>query len=148
MSDFSLTPIRFPPAVLDLHVDELCALHGILRLSGSRGRAEVRRRNGTRTVAIRIPPVRGQVTYLIALHEIGHLIGPGRSGTRLEKEAAAWRWALAEALVEPTDACRRRIGKRLRSYVVWAERRQHRRRPPVIPARESAFWPLLAYLEA
>ncbi len=119
-----------------------------MRLDGSRGRAEVRRRNGRRTIAIRVPPVRGQVTYFVALHEIGHLVGPGRSGTRLEKEAAAWRFALHMALVEPTDACRRRIGRRLRSYVTWAEARQHRRRPPVLPAPDSPFWPLLRYLEA
>ena len=136
------------PADLDRHVDELCELHGIVRLSGSRGRAEVRRQNGRRAVAIRIPPIRGQVTYFVALHEIGHLIGPGRSGTRLEKEAAAWRFALREARVAPTDASRRRIGRRLRSYVIWAELRQHRRRPPVLPPRESPFWALLAYLEA
>jgi hypothetical protein len=135
-------------AALDGHVDELCARYGIVRLSGSRGRAEVHRRNGTRIVAIRVPPVRGQVTYFVALHEIGHLIGPGRSGTRLEKEAAAWRFALHTALVEPTDACRHRIGKRLRSYVVWAEARQHRRRPPVLPAPEAKFWSLLRALEA
>jgi hypothetical protein len=135
-------------AALDRHVDELCELHGIVRLSGTRGRAEVHRRNGRRTVAIRIPPVRGQVTYFVALHEIGHLVGSGRSGTRLDKEAAAWRFALLEARVQPTDACRRRIGKRLRSYVTWAELRQHRRRPPVVPPPESSFWSLLAYLEA
>jgi hypothetical protein len=133
---------------LDRHVDELCARHGIARLSGSRGRAEVHRRNGHRTIAIRIPPVRGQVTYFVALHEIGHLVGPGRSGTRLEKEAAAWHFALRTARVEPTDACRHRIGKRLRSYVTWAELRQHRRRPPVLPPGKSDFWALLAYLEA
>ena len=133
---------------LDRHVDELCDAHGILRLNGSRGRAEVHRLGGRRTTAIRIPPVRGQVTYFIALHEVGHLIGPGRSGTRLEKEAAAWRWALAASRVEPSEACRRRIGKRLRSYVTWAELRQHRRRPPVLPPPGSAFWSLLAYLEA
>ncbi len=137
-----------PASALDRHVDELCARHGIVRLDGSRGRAEVRRSNGRRTIAIRVPPVRGQVTYFVALHEIGHLVGPGRSGTRLEKEAAAWRFALHAALVEPSDACRRRIGRRLRSYVTWAEARQHRRRPPVLPPSESPFWPLLAYLEA
>jgi hypothetical protein len=134
--------------VLDRHVDDLCRDHGIRRLSGSRGRAEIHRRGDRRTIAIRIPPVRGQVTYLVALHEIGHLVGPGRSGPRLEKEAAAWRWALAASLVEPTDACRRRIGRRLRSYVAWAELRQHRRRPPVLPPAGSPFWSLLAYLEA
>jgi len=135
-------------AALDRHVDELCTQHGIVRLNGSRGRAEVHRRNGRRTIAIRIPPVRGQVTYLVALHEIGHLVGPGRSGARLEKEAAAWRFALRASRDEPSDACRRRIGKRLRSYVIWAELRQHRRRRPVLPPRESPFWALLAYLEA
>jgi hypothetical protein len=134
--------------LLDRHVDELCSTYGILRLGGSRGRAEVHRHNGRRTAAIRVPPVRGQVTYFVALHEIGHLVGPGRSGSRLEKEAAAWRWALAAALVEPTDTCRRRLGARLRSYVTWAERRRHRKRPPVIPAPESSFWGLLAYLES
>jgi hypothetical protein len=137
-----------PATALDRHVDELCARHGIVRMDGSRGRAEVRRRNGRRTIAIRVPPVRGQVTYFVALHEIGHLVGPGRSGTRLEKEAAAWRFALQTALVEPTEACRRRIGRRLRSYVTWAEARQHRRRPPVLPPPESPLWPLLRYLEA
>lgn len=133
--------------VLDRHVDELCELHGIVRLTGSRGRAEVQRRNGRRTIAIRIPPVRGQVTYFVALHEIGHLVGPGRSGTRLEKEAAAWLFALREARVEPSDACRRRIGRRLRSYVTWAQLRQHRRRPPVLPPPDAPFWSLLGYLE-
>jgi hypothetical protein len=137
-----------PAAALDRHVNELCARHGIVRLRGSRGRAEVHRRHGERTTAIRVPPVRGQVTYFVALHEIGHLIGPGRSGTRLEKEAAAWRFALQVAIIEPTDACRRRIGRRLRSYVVWAEARQHRRRPPVLPPAGSPFWALLRHLEA
>jgi hypothetical protein len=135
-------------ALLDRHVEELCHEHGILRLAGSRGRAEVRRANGTRTQAILIPPVRGQVTSFVALHEIGHLAGPGRSGTRLEKEAAAWRFALGASIVTPTDACRRRLGKRLRSYVTWAEQRRHRRRPPVLPPPDSSFWALLAYLEA
>ena len=135
-------------AELDRHIEELCGQYGIIRLSGARGRAEVHRSRGGRRLAIRVPPVRGQVTYFVALHEIGHLVGPGRSGTRLEKEAAAWRWALASGAVRPSDACRRRIGKRLRSYVTWAELRRHRARPPVVPPPESPFWALLAYLEA
>jgi hypothetical protein len=133
--------------ILDDHVDELCAAYGIERLDGGRGRAFRRGWRAQATLHIRIPPVRGQVTYFVALHEIGHLVGPGRSGTRLEKEAAAWRWALANAAVTPTDAARRSMGKRLRSYVLWAELRQHRRRPPVIPEPRSPFWALLAELE-
>jgi hypothetical protein len=55
---------------------------------------------------------------------------------------------LREARVQPTEACRRRIGKRLRSYLTWAQLRQHRRRPPVIPPPEAPFWRVLAYLES
>ncbi len=95
------------PRTLDLHIDDLCARHGIRRVAG-RGRAvviRVRHRDGRteRRLEIRVPPVRGQVSYFVALHEIGHLVGQGRSGRRLESEEAAWRFALAEALVAPTD---------------------------------------------
>jgi hypothetical protein len=87
------------------------------------------------------------VSYFVALHEIGHLIGVGRSGRRLEREEAAWRFAFSEALVAPTDATRRRIGKRLRSYATWAELRSRRRRPPYLPPAQAPFWQLLAWLE-
>jgi hypothetical protein len=140
------------PQTLDRHVDDLCERHGIRRVRG-RGRAvviRVRHRDGTRTrrLEIRVPPVRGQVSYFVALHEIGHLVGEGRSGRRLEREEAAWRFALAEALVEPTDTTRRRIGARLRSYATWAELRAGRRNPPYLPPPGAPFWRLLGWLEA
>jgi hypothetical protein len=139
------------PLTLDLHIDDLCASHGIQRVAG-RGRAVVIRvshRDGRteRRLEIRVPPVRGQVSYFVALHEIGHLVGAGRSGRRLESEEAAWRFALSEALVAPTDATRRRIGKRLQSYVTWAELRARRRHPPFVPLANDPFWQLLAWLE-
>jgi hypothetical protein len=139
------------PRTLDLHIDDLCRRHGITRVSGH-GRAVIIRvthRDGRseRRLEIRVPPVRGQVSYFVALHEIGHLVGNGRSGRRLEREAAAWRFALGEALVAPTDATRRRIGKRLRSYVTWAELRARRRHPPFVPPAHDPFWQLLAWLE-
>jgi hypothetical protein len=139
------------PLTLDRHIDDLCAAYGISRLDG-RGRAvviTVRHRDGRRErrLEIRIPPVRGQVSYFVALHEIGHLVGHGRSGRRLESEGAAWRFALSTALVAPTDATRRRMGKRLRSYVTWAELRSGRRQPPHIPAADDPFWVLLDWLE-
>lgn len=139
------------PETLDRHVDDLCHRHGIRRARGS-GRAvviRVRHRDGTRArrLEIRVPPVRGQVTYFVALHEIGHLVGAGRSGRRLEREEAAWRFALAEALVEPTDATRRRLGARLRSYATWAQLRAKRRNPPFVPAADDPFWQLLGWLE-
>ena len=140
---------RLRPTELDAHIDRLCAEYGVERLAGGRrGIAFRHGLAGRRTRCIRIPPVKSQVTYAVALHEIGHLVGPGRSGTRLEKEAAAWRWALAKSAVELSDAARWSAGRRLRSYVLWAENRQHRKTPPRIPPPESAFWSVLAQLEA
>jgi hypothetical protein len=143
-----MPPQRLTVADLDAHIQQLCDAHGIERLIGRRGLAYRRGPAGRRRPGIRIPPVRSQITYAVGLHEIGHLVGPGRSGTRLEKEAAAWRWALANSTVELSDPARRSAGRRLRSYVTWAEYRQHRLRPPRIPPESSPFWSLLAELEA
>jgi hypothetical protein len=141
-------PARLTVADLDAHIQRLCDAHGIERRSGGRGIAYRRGPAGRRRPGIRIPPIRSQVTYAVALHELGHLLGPGRSGTRLEVDAAAWRWALAASIVDLSDHARRSAGRRLRSYVIWAEHRQHRMRPPRIPAPGSPFWSLLAELEA
>lgn len=128
--------------LMEAHVEELCAEHGIeLVGSSARGRA-IRRRGGRLEIAI--PPIRGQVSYFIALHEIGHLVGRGRSAPRLEAEANAWLWALEQTAVKPTEATLRSISKRLRGYLAWAENRQYRRVPPRIPERDHAFWALLS----
>jgi len=137
---------RSPPKrrgvdLMEAHVEDLCREHGIeLAGASSRGRA-IRWRGGR--LEISIPPIRGQVSYFIALHEIGHLVGRGRSAPRLESEANAWLWALDHAVVEPTPATLRSISRRLRSYHDWARNRQYRRVPPRIPPREHPFWSLL-----
>jgi hypothetical protein len=123
------------------HVEDLCREHGIELVGASaRGRA-IRWRGGK--LEISIPPIRGQVSYFIALHEIGHLVGKGRSAPRLESEANAWLWALQNSAVEPTPATRRSISRRLRGYLEWARNRQHRRVPPRIPPRGHPFWELI-----
>ena len=126
---------------MEAHVADLCAEYDIeLVGSSSRGRA-IRWRGGRREISI--PPIRGQVSYFIALHEIGHLVGRGRSAPRLESEANAWLWALDHCVIEPTPATRRSISKRLRGYLDWARNRQHRQVPPRIPERDHPFWALL-----
>ena len=130
---------------MDSHIAQLCAEHRIELTGGSsRGRA-IRWRGGR--LEISIPEIRGQVSYFIALHEIGHLVGRGRSAPRLEAEANAWLWALERAAVKPTDATLRSISKRLYGYLEWARNRQHRRVPPRIPPRDHAFWSLLSLVE-
>ena len=127
---------------MEAHVEHLCDQYGIeLVGSSARGRA-IRWRGGR--LEISIPPIKGQVSYFIALHEIGHLVGRGRSAPRLESEANAWVWALQHAAVEPTAATRRSIVRRLEGYLAWARNRQYRRVPPRIPERDHVFWSLLA----
>lgn len=126
---------------MERHVEELCDEYGIeLAGSSARGRA-IRWRGGRLEIAI--PPIRGQVSYFIALHEIGHLVGPGRSAPRLESEANAWLWALKHSAVEPTAATQRSIARRLEGYLAWARNRQYRRVPPRIPDPDHAFWSLI-----
>lgn len=97
----------------------LCAEHGIeIRWSnGSRGRAWRRDRR------VVLPPVRGEMSYLLALHEIGHIIGENPR-LKLDQEVAAWEWALAHYDREPTHACWRGISNRLLSYWGYSERRK------------------------
>jgi hypothetical protein len=128
------------------HVEQLCADHDIeLVGSSARGRA-IRWRGGR--LAISIPPIKGQVSYFIALHEIGHLVGPGRSAPRLESEANAWVWALRHTAFEPTRATRRSIVRRLEGYLAWAQNRQYRKVPPRIPGPDHVFWALLEMEDA
>ncbi len=124
------------------HVEELGAEHGI-ELTGASARGRAIRWRGGR-LEISIPPIRGQVSYFIALHEIGHLGGRGRSAPRLESEANAWLWALQNAAFEPTEATLRSISKRLNGYLAWAQNRQYRRVPPRIPEDDHVFWRMLA----
>jgi hypothetical protein len=127
--------------LMEAHIEDLCREHDIeLAGSSARGRA-IRWRGGK--LEISIPPIRGQVSYFIALHEIGHLVGKGRSAPRLESEANAWLFALENSVVEPTSATKRSISRRLEGYLAWARNRQHRRVPPRIPPREHPFWALL-----
>lgn len=126
---------------MEAHVEELCAEHGV-ELAGSSARGRAIRWRGGR-LEISIPPIRGQVSYFIALHEIGHLVGRGRSAPRLESEANAWVWALQNSAFEPTDATMRSISKRLDGYLQWARNRQYRRVPPRIPERDHVFWRML-----
>jgi hypothetical protein len=134
-------PRRRGVNLMEAHIEDLCREYGIeLAGASSRGRA-IRWRGGK--LEISIPPIRGQVSYFIALHEIGHLVGRGRSAPRLEAEANAWLWALDHSIVEPTQATLRSISRRLRGYLDWARNRQYRRVPPRIPSREHPFWSLL-----
>lgn len=105
------------------HVLDLAAQYGIEvdERPGARGRAfHGKPRQGVRPRIV-VPPIRGQVSYFVALHELGHLRHRGRSlMRRLDKEGAAWQWALDHALVEPTPRTWRSIWRSLSSYGQWS----------------------------
>ena len=97
------------------HIDELLQEHGIT----ADWRRRTRCRAWRKTRRVRLEPVQGASSYAIALHEIGHIVGPCY-GRRLNKERQAWRWAETHA-VEWTTGMARLAFRCLVSYE-WCER--------------------------
>ena len=106
------------------HIHSLLREHGIE--ADWRGRTAAR--SWRRTRRVRLEPIRGASTYAIALHEIGHVVGP-QSGPRLNKEAQAWRWAEDNA-IEWTDGMARLAARMIETYLKWASRRRGAWVPP------------------
>jgi hypothetical protein len=105
------------------HIARICKIEDIkIGSSSRRGRANHRKR------LIKIRPVRTDITYAVALHEIGHILDPrGHRGTRLDKEVAAWEWAKANAK-EWTDRMEEKMRKSLQSYLAWSMRSKQAKR--------------------
>ena len=77
---------------------------------------------------VRLERVRGASTYAIALHEIGHVVGP-QGGRRLGTEAQAWRWAQENA-IEWTEGMARLASRCIETYLEWCERKRGAWVPP------------------
>ena len=104
------------------HIARICKIEDIeVGHHSSGGRAWRRKRR------INIRPVKTAVTYAIALHEIGHILGPRQNGVRLDKEVGAWEWAREHAL-EWTDQMEAKMRKCLRSYLEWSQRSRQPKR--------------------
>lgn len=99
-----------------------------------RGRAWRSRRT------IRIAPVKSGSTYAIALHELGHILGP-QTGNRLNREWQAWAWAKAHAL-EWTAVMDQKMQSALQSYLRWCNRRKGAWVPP--PDHPVWLWAQIA----
>lgn len=116
------------------HVDMLCARNQVRIGSHSRGGNASRRGR-----FINIRPIKSAITYAVALHELGHVLGPWQSQPRLYKEAGAWKWAFENALVW-TPSMQKTMIRSLTSYLKWQRRRRKFVR---LPERDHAFWLLL-----
>lgn len=106
------------------HINILLVQHGI----AVDWRARTKPRAWRRPRKVRLEPIRGASSYAVALHEIGHVVGP-QSGRRLDKEAQAWRWA-QENSIEWTDGMARLAARCIQTYLVWCERKRGAWVPP------------------
>lgn len=112
------------------HIENICNENGIeLIVKAGSGRA------WRRLKRIRIPEVKSAVTYALALHELGHVLGPKQNGRRLEDEWDAWLWAKRNALCwrKPMKSKMKRC---LQSYLQWCQRR----RRAWIPPQDHPVW--------
>jgi hypothetical protein len=122
------------------HVESLCAQHDIQIVERrSYGGVAFKRQ---RIISIR--PVKTQRTYIVALHEIGHIVGRNRSGTRLEQEAAAWDFVISHSIVPLSAGTYGQMLKYLNSYLV----RACRTRRMVVPQPEHRFWSTYALIQS
>jgi hypothetical protein len=127
-------------AEMAIHVEELCRQHALTVEYRDRvGGYAIKRR---RKIVIR--PIKSERTYVIALHEIGHIVGPGRAGRRLDTEAAAWEFVLAIARAPLSLASHAFMLKALESYLHKA----HRTGRMVLPVPDAPFWNTYARLRA
>ena len=118
------------------HVNALLEMHGVSvewKEGYFKGRAWRRERK------IKIAPVRTAVTYAIALHELGHVLGR-QSGLRIDREVQAWEWAEANAL-EWTEPMIVKAAKCVASYLKMCERHRGMHLPPEgHPAWRMSQW--------
>lgn len=120
--------------VMSEHIDYICRRNQVRVGQHSRGGNASRRGR-----FINIRPIKSSVTYAVALHELGHVLGPWQSKPRLYKEAGAWKWALENALCW-TPVMQKTMVRALTSYLHWQERRQKYVR---LPEADHDFWRLI-----
>ena len=83
------------------HITDLTTAHDIqvTHLRSSRNAWAIREADGGADEII-IPPVRSEITYVMALHEIGHILGRYQNSPRVAvRERWAWQWAHDNVLI-------------------------------------------------
>jgi hypothetical protein len=119
--------------VLRRHIEDIAAKCNIqiVYKEGYPGRAYHRERR------IKISPIKSEITYAVALHELGHLLGR-RGRARIDKETFAWIWAKQNSLIW-TESMNDKMVRCLQSYVMWSKRRKG----AVVPQKGHAIFSLI-----
>jgi hypothetical protein len=88
--------------------------------------------------SIKTPRIRSAVTYSIALHELGHALGP-QYGNKINQEAQAWEWARRHAL-EWRDPMKRAAAYWISTHLeAWFDNRRLWLPPPEHPVWKIAY---------
>lgn len=87
---------------------------------------------------IRIRPVRGELSYASALHEIGHILARWKTRPVLVNETGAWLWAEKNAITW-TEPMRRLAARCLASYYNIRKPTDH------VPKKPHEFWRILNF---
>jgi hypothetical protein len=92
------------------HINQLLLVHSInvTWRRGTSGRAWKKSRK------VRLSPIATGISYAVALHEIGHIVGK-QPKLRLDREIAAWEWAKENAQ-EWTEVMENKMNRCLGSY--------------------------------
>lgn len=113
---------RFDPKKATAHVEKLARTNNVM-VHWRKGKVQEAHES---TSQIWVTPIKRQIDYLEALHEIGHIVDPtcratNRSAIPLSAEGGAWEWAMwhvdPDILPRLSDATRRHIQECWGSYV-------------------------------
>lgn len=92
-----------------------------------------------------VPEIRSRVSFTIAMHELGHVLGPWQHNGVLAMEAGAWKWA-QENIPDWGKLEDRVMHKGMLSYY-YSAMREHLegrlKRPMKFPAKLHFFWKCL-----
>lgn len=117
------------------HILELCKKHNIECFESApsgKGKAWMAARK------IQIGKVSSVISYIVALHEIGHVMDTENTDIQ-EREVFAWDWAIQNTLVW-NERCREKMEQCLASYVIGFAKKRIRmsesmkKYVPVLPA--------------
>lgn len=115
------------------HVKVLAHSGGVTVVEKGRGSGRAWRKKRL----VHIPPILSAVTYAVALHELGHVLGP-RGTARVERELLAWEWA-REVALEWDARHAATAHDRLVGYARWARRRGQQFNKRGRPRQPEAF---------
>jgi hypothetical protein len=91
-----------------------------------------------------IPEIRSRASYTVAMHELGHILGPWQGASVLLREAGAWKWA-RENCLQWGKIEEKTMHRGMVSYYNMAvfENLKGKKRPLAIPPKGHYFWSCL-----